>query len=226
MSTWRGLPWDRSTMRAAAAKAVAAKASAALTWAGTAALALAGTIALPLALSSVMATASYAQSGGAYNLTWNKVSGGGSTTASGGSLVLGGTVGQPDADPLHNLSLVLAGGFWQALLSTSGVGSPPPGSPTTPGRPLVFQLHAATPNPTAGSAAIAFDLPSSGSVRLAVYNILGARVRTLVGQTLGAGSHLAVWNGTDESGHRVSGVFYVRLEAGRAHSEEKLSVLR
>ncbi len=56
-----------------------------------------------------------AQTGGGYDLSWNTFDGGGATS-SGGSYVLAGTIGQPDAGPaLTGGGYTLAGGFWPAV---------------------------------------------------------------------------------------------------------------
>ena len=51
-----------------------------------------------------------------YNLSWYTVDGGGETFSSGGNFELGGTIGQPDANPtsatMTGGSFELAGGFW------------------------------------------------------------------------------------------------------------------
>jgi hypothetical protein len=52
------------------------------------------------------------QSGGAYDLTWNTIDGGGITFASGGSYELGGTIGAADAGMMSGGAYALAGGFW------------------------------------------------------------------------------------------------------------------
>ena len=53
-----------------------------------------------------------AQSGGGYDLTWNKIAGGGATNTSGGGYELGGTIGQADAGKLSGGAYSLNGGFW------------------------------------------------------------------------------------------------------------------
>jgi hypothetical protein len=47
-------------------------------------------------------------------LSWNTVDGGGMTYSFGGSYVLGGTIGQPDAGTLSGGSYALMGGFWHS----------------------------------------------------------------------------------------------------------------
>ena len=53
-----------------------------------------------------------AAAGGAFELTWFTVDGGGGTST-GGDFVLSGTAGQPDAGDLAGGDFVLRGGFWQ-----------------------------------------------------------------------------------------------------------------
>lgn len=49
--------------------------------------------------------------GGAYDLTWHTIDGGGGTSTSGG-FTLSGTIGQPDAGTMSGGGFQLAGGFW------------------------------------------------------------------------------------------------------------------
>jgi hypothetical protein len=51
------------------------------------------------------------------------------------------------------------------------------------------------PNPFGKGTRIAFSLPKSGSVDLAVYDIAGRKVATLAQGVMSAGSHEVSWNG-------------------------------
>ena len=52
-------------------------------------------------------------------------------------------------------------------------------------------------------------------VRIAVYDVAGRLVRTLVDDTRPAGAHSTTWNGLDTRDARVAaGVYFVRLEMG------------
>jgi Dockerin type I domain len=51
------------------------------------------------------------------DLSWNTVDGGGGTST-GGSYVLGGTIGQPDAASMSGGTFALAGGFWPAVVQS------------------------------------------------------------------------------------------------------------
>ncbi len=74
-------------------------------------IALAILILIALTTSQTVRPAS-AQSGGGYDLTWNTIDGGGVTFSAGGSYLLGGTMGQPDAGAMSGGSYTLNGGFW------------------------------------------------------------------------------------------------------------------
>jgi hypothetical protein len=66
-------------------------------------------------LAVVGSSVALAQSGGALDLTWYSIDGGGQTTyaSTGGSFALSGTIGQPDAGPaLSGGAFGLGGGFW------------------------------------------------------------------------------------------------------------------
>ena len=65
-----------------------------------------------------------AQTGGSYDLSWSKVSGGGVTFETGGSFSLGETSGQQDAGSISGGTFVLHGGFWGG--ATVGCGAPTP----------------------------------------------------------------------------------------------------
>lgn len=93
--------------------------------------------------------------------------------------------------------------------------------------PQAFALAQNVPNPFNPSTAITFSIPTTGMVKLAVYNVLGQEVRILVHGTLGAGSRTVVWNGTDSLGRTVtSGVYFYRLEAEGLTATRKLLMVR
>ena len=71
------------------------------------------------------------------------------------------------------------------------------------------------PNPFSTSMRLAFALPSSAPVDVAVHDLAGRRIRTLARGLLGAGAHELRWDGRDESGARVrAGVYFVRGRIG------------
>jgi len=86
--------------------------------------------------------------------------------------------------------------------------------------PSAFALHPNHPNPFNPETTIRFALPQEASVQLEVFDGVGQRVRTLVAESLPAGTHQAVWDGRTESGIRVSsGIYFCRLQAGHEGGE-------
>jgi hypothetical protein len=69
-----------------------------------------------------------------------------------------------------------------------------------------------TPNPFRGDTEIRFELPRAGVVDLAVFDVGGRRVASLLSGSLGSGRHAATWNGRGVDGSpAASGVYFVRL---------------
>jgi flagellar hook assembly protein FlgD len=71
------------------------------------------------------------------------------------------------------------------------------------------------PNPFNAGITINYHLPEAAHVRLAIFNLLGQQVRTLIDGFQPVGNRHARWNGRDESGREVvSGVYFVHLQVG------------
>jgi len=102
-----------------------------------------------------------------------------------------------------------------------------PASITTPGA-LVLRLYPPRPNPGAGSRALQFDVPDHlGPVHLALYNIRGQRVRTLLDGPAERGRQERIWDGTDEAGAPVAtGIYFARLDVDGHTDDQKILVLR
>ena len=73
------------------------------------------------------------------------------------------------------------------------------------------------PNPFNPQTTAYLNLKNDSQVRLNVYNIKGERIRTLVSETLSAGEHHIVWNGTDDNNNNVSSGIYF-FETGIANN--------
>jgi len=64
-------------------------------------------------------------------------------------------------------------------------------------------------------------LPEAGPAHVALYDVLGRRVRVLRDETLPKGSTIAAWDGRDDAGNSVRrGVYFARVTTphGRAHA--------
>lgn len=70
------------------------------------------------------------------------------------------------------------------------------------------------PNPFRSSTTIRLRLGSRGDVWLAIFDLGGRYVRTLLRGSLGTGESSVTWNGLSDAGQRVpSGLYFCRLEA-------------
>ncbi len=102
-------------------------------------------------------------------------------------------------------------------------------TPTPVGDRLPRQLMLAQnyPNPFNPTTTIAFELPSSTRVSLVVYDVTGARVRTLVDDVLPAGHRRVAWDGRNDHRDPVgSGVYFYRLATGNASLTKKMVLLK
>ena len=73
------------------------------------------------------------------------------------------------------------------------------------------------PNPFNPQTTAYLNLKNDSRVTLNVYNIKGEKIRTLVSETLIAGEHRVVWNGTDDNNSKVSSGIYF-FETGIANN--------
>jgi hypothetical protein len=77
---------------------------------------------------------------------------------------------------------------------------------------LAYHLFQNAPNPFRVSTRIDFALARESLVTIEVFDVSGRRVRTLLAESRGPGTHTAVWNGLDESGREVSpGIYFYKL---------------
>jgi hypothetical protein len=92
----------------------------------------------------------------------------------------------------------------------------------------VMALRATTPNPFHKTTRIDFTLARSGPAELAVYDLNGRRVRTLLdGITIESGDHSAHWDGTNDAGHPVvPGVYFYRLTARSEMRSQRMVFLK
>ena len=94
--------------------------------------------------------------------------------------------------------------------------------------PRQYALFANFPNPFNPSTSIEYALPEATAVELAVYDILGQKVQTLVGhQRLGAGYYRLTWDGRDHAGRAVaSGLYFYRLATPEFVQTRKMTLLK
>ena len=88
--------------------------------------------------------------------------------------------------------------------------------------PVQYKLSQNYPNPFNPSTSIRFEIPKSGFVKLAVYDILGKEVATLVNDKREAGSYYVDFNASGLS----SGVYFYKLITNDFTDIKKMMLLK
>jgi hypothetical protein len=88
--------------------------------------------------------------------------------------------------------------------------------------PASFTLEQNYPNPFNASTVIGFDVPKRSQVTLAVFNILGQKVATLISSELAPNRYAVTWDGSTVP----SGVYLYRLQAGDFVETKKMVLLK
>jgi uncharacterized repeat protein (TIGR01451 family) len=91
-----------------------------------------------------------------------------------------------------------------------------------PDVPKSVELHPNYPNPFNPTTTIGFSLPSTSHVKLAVYDVTGRMVRTVLNQIVQSGSHTVQF---DASG-LTSGLYLYRLEAAGIVITNKMTLIK
>jgi hypothetical protein len=111
----------------------------------------------------------------------------------------------PGVSGVNNIGAGYVTAHVMGFLGTTAVD--PAGEP-----PLQLALRV-TPTPSRSIALLAFDLPTEGRVSIAVYDVAGRLVKSIVRENRPAGRHLVTWDGHSSSGAKVSsGIYIARLE--------------
>ncbi len=75
--------------------------------------------------------------------------------------------------------------------------------------PKYIELHQNYPNPFNPITAINYELPQSGHITLEVFNLNGEKIKVLKNAVQTAGTHHAIWDGTNNYGQSVSSGIYI-----------------
>ena len=90
-----------------------------------------------------------------------------------------------------------------------------------------FALYANYPNPFNAETQMTYALPEAGAVELAIYNVRGQRVRTLVQGVQAAGRYQIVWDGRNDTGAALaSGVYLSRLASTQGVRVRRLLLIK
>jgi len=87
-------------------------------------------------------------------------------------------------------------------------------------------MYQPSPNPFSSQTTIAFEIPSSGTVQVKIFDASGRLVRNLVNGEQGAGLHSLLFDGRDDNGAAISaGVYYLHVMTEGSSVTEKLLLL-
>jgi hypothetical protein len=93
--------------------------------------------------------------------------------------------------------------------------------------PKEFALYQNYPNPFNPATEIKFDIPKESHVKIVIYDITGKEVKTLVDEVVKPGAYRILWDGTDNSGNKVtSGIYFYRMIAGSYVSVKKMVLIK
>lgn len=90
-----------------------------------------------------------------------------------------------------------------------------------------FILYPAFPNPFNPNTTIRYDLSKGSQTSLVIYDVRGARIRTLIDGFQSPGKKSVKWDGRNDRGNIVgSGVYIYRLQAGEDVKMNKMTFLK
>ena len=93
--------------------------------------------------------------------------------------------------------------------------------------PGAFALHQNFPNPFNPSTEIRFDLPEAGNINLAIYNLMGQKIRTLSSDNMTPGYHAIIWDGTNDIGSQVAtGMYFYSIQSSEFQATKKMLFLK
>lgn len=93
----------------------------------------------------------------------------------------------------------------------------------TPVAPAVTMMSAPFPNPFRGSSSMRMAMARDGKAKVAIYDLVGRRVRTLVDGPKPAGEWTLVWDGRDDGGRAVpAGLYLVRFTGDGVQQSRRL----
>jgi flagellar hook assembly protein FlgD len=83
------------------------------------------------------------------------------------------------------------------------------------------------PNPFNPSTTIQLDIPRTGQVKAAIYNLKGQLVYSLQDGVLSEGQHSFVWQGTDQKGvAQGNGIYLLKVESAEGNRITKLTMMK
>ena len=94
--------------------------------------------------------------------------------------------------------------------------------PTYLGAPTAYLVAKNFPNPFNPITTIAYSIPTAGNVKVAIFDVTGREVATLVNSHLDAGSYSVAWDGSQSA----SGIYFYRVTVGNLNYTNRMVLLK
>mgnify|MGYP002629288558 FL=1 len=88
--------------------------------------------------------------------------------------------------------------------------------------PREYALHPPYPNPFNPDVNLVVDIPQTALTRISIFNMRGQEIAVLENDELSPGRYNYQWQGTSQP----SGIYFVRIQAGKYEKSEKISLLK
>ena len=126
-----------------------------------------------------------------------------------------GVVGETVVIPGEDAQAAVGDGPVQSIASTDAL-------------PDAYELGSIYPNPFNSTTSIEYNIPESSSVQIAIYSVMGQRVRILLANdNMPAGTWRTIWDGTNDSGDPVAtGMYIIQLQANTYTETGKVVLIR
>ncbi len=156
-----------------------------------------------------------------YRLQTSVMGGAGSPGASGGKRS-NGTLAQPMPIGVGSSSgKTVYAGFWSRPWVLASILS------IQDDLTLANRIYQNFPNPFTHATTIAYSVKTESMVEIAVFNVEGRRVRTLVSENAPPGRYFTAWDGkTDTGGEASPGVYFCRMTVADYREAKKMLFLR
>jgi hypothetical protein len=90
-----------------------------------------------------------------------------------------------------------------------------------------YKLEQNYPNPFNPTTKISFTVPTSGNVKIRIFDVMGNLVKEVYNQNVVPGQYSAVWSGDDARGNKVaSGIYFYKLEAQNFTVSKKMILMK
>jgi hypothetical protein len=93
--------------------------------------------------------------------------------------------------------------------------------------PEIYGIYQNYPNPFNSETTIKYQIPHSGNVEVAIYSILGQKIKTIVDEYQSAGFYRVIWDGTNDLNVIASsGLYICVMKSGNFKDSFKMILLK